>query len=123
MTSQLSGTTDNSDTSYQDTIPSSKAQGKTKSAQSSSTTPVWGLASTASTHSAMTPSIATNQNQEYSDLERLLDSQQAQLDKVQEESATLWHNLDKQVKEQQAHQNERFDNLERKVTKSMRSLS
>jgi hypothetical protein len=121
--SQLSGTTDHSDFSHQDTVPSSKDHDKSKSAQSGTSTNAWGLASTASTHSGMTPSIATTQNQEYLDLERLLDSQQAQLEKVQEESASRWNQLDNQVKEQQANQTERFDTLERTVTKTMRSLT
>ena len=74
--SSHSDTTDRSDTSVQDTIPLTKDQAKTKSATLGTVTNAWGLASTASTHSAMTPSIATTQNQEYLDLERLLDSQQ-----------------------------------------------
>ena len=77
----------------------------------------------ASTQSAMTPSIATTQNQEYIDLEAMMDKQQAQIDTVQEESNSRWLALEKQVKDQQTTQTERFDTLERKVTKSMRSLT
>jgi hypothetical protein len=112
--SQLSGPTD--DTSLQDTSTSRK---KKKSTTRSN---AWGLASTASTQSVMTPSIVT-QNQEYIDLERLMDTQQAQLDKVQEESVSRWNELTQQVQANQATQTGRFDDLERKVTKTMKCLT
>ena len=118
--SQLSGPTSTSDLSFQDTHQSSKSKKKKKSGTQ---TNAWGLASTASTQSAMTPSIATTQNQEYIDLEHLLNVQQAQIDKVQEESAIRWNDLTQQVQANQATQTGRFDDLERKVTKSMKSIT
>ena len=120
--SQLSGPTDTSDISFQDTAPSSKSSRKKKGTIQSANN-AWGLASTASTQSAMTPSIATTQNQEYMDLEKLLDLQQVQIENVQVESATKWNELTQQVQANQESQNGRFDDLERKVTKSMKSLT
>ena len=112
---------DSSDSGY----PASKrtARGGKKNSKFKNTASAQSNASTASTHSVMTPSLATQHCIEFDKYDQLLERQQAQLDQGQAESNRRWSSLENQLQVQKEDQNAQFEDLRSKVTKSMGHLT
>ena len=101
IASQLSGYTDSVGAPVSDLQPPArggKKVSKPKSNNKFATAP--SNASTVSTHSVMTPSLATQQFLEFDKYDQLLERQQAQLDRGQEESNRPWSSLEHQLQVQ-----------------------
>ena len=77
--------------------------------------------SAASTQSATL--TMTTYNLEFEKYDKLLETQQAQLDSGFEKADTQWKALELQLTEQKTEQNGRFDNLETKVSKTMKHMA